>query len=76
MHTIQMKEEILMNDKVKEGAKPPKKFFYTVRELAGMLRVSASCIYVRLESREWPSKRVGKRLLIPAKFVEEYISEA
>ena len=64
-----------MNSKAKEGAKTtPKKFFYTVKEFAKILEVSSSCIYTRIESKEFPCKRVGRRVLIPAKFVEDYIA--
>lgn len=65
-----------MNDgKVKEGAKTPK-FFYTVKELAGILQVSASCIYTRIEAGDWPCKRVGRRVLIPSSFVDRFIQAA
>ncbi|MBQ1856010.1 MAG: helix-turn-helix domain-containing protein [Anaerovibrio sp.] len=63
-----------MNSKAKEGAKTPKKFFYSVKEFAKILEVSSSSIYTRIESKEFPCKRVGRRVLIPAKFVEDYIA--
>lgn len=53
-----------------------KKIFYTVAEFAEILMVSKSCIYSRIESQVFPSKRVGRRVLIPAAFVRAYINDA
>lgn len=62
-----------MNSKAKEGAKTPK-FFYTVKEFAKILEVSSSSIYTRIESKEIPCKKIGRRILIPAKFVNDFIA--
>ena len=56
-------------------AKQPK-IFYSVKELAELLMVSKSCIYCKIEAKEFPCKRVGRRVLIPASFVEAYINAA
>ena len=53
-----------------------RKVFYSVKELAELLMVSKSCIYCKIEAKEFPCKRVGRRVLIPASFVEAYINAA
>lgn len=56
--------------------KEKRKLFYSVKELAELLMVSKSSIYTRIESQEFPCKRIGRRVLIPASFVEAYINAA
>ena len=58
------------NDKPTEKAVKTRKLFYSVKELAELLLVSKSFIYCKVESKEFPSRRVGKRILIPATFIE------
>ena len=69
-----MKEVIAMKN---TGANKEKtKLFYSVKELAEILMVSKSCIYCKIEAKEFPSKRVGRRVLVPAEFVRAYINAA
>lgn len=61
------------NDKAAEKAAKTEKLFYSVKELAELLLVSKSFIYCKVERKEFPSRRVGKRILIPATFVKQYL---
>ncbi len=61
------------NNKVAEKAAKPRKLFYSVKELAELLLVSKSFIYCKVESKEYPCRRIGKRILIPASFVEHHL---
>lgn len=50
------------------------KLYYSVKELAELLLVSKSFIYCKIETKEFPCRRLGRRILIPADFVEQYIT--
>lgn len=50
------------------------KLFYSVKELAEILMVSKSFIYCKIEAKEFPSKRLGRRVLIPATFVTKLLA--
>ena len=62
------------NDKSTEKPVKTRKLFYSVKELAELLLVSKSFIYCKVEAKEFPCKRVGRRVLIPASFVEKYLA--
>ena len=61
---VEMEE---MNSKVK------KEYFISVRDLAMILPVSKSLIYDMIYREEIPCKRIGRRILIPISFVQEYL---
>ena len=46
------------------------KKFYTVKEVAKILGVSLSLIYVAVHKGEIPSRKIASRILIPAEFVD------
>lgn len=45
----------------------------TVMETAAAFRVSRNLAYSRARSGEWPTIRVGRRILIPASWVREQL---
>lgn len=47
------------------------KKFFSVKEVAEILGVSRSLIYAKVCNGEIPSRRIGRRILIPASYVEE-----
>ena len=49
------------------------KNFYSVKEVAELLCVSKSLIYDKVYKKEIPVKRIGRRILIPASYVEEML---
>ena len=52
-----------------------RKTFWSVKELAAVLGVSKALIYEHVCREEIPCKRIGRRILIPDKFVSQMISE-
>ena len=62
------------NEKSAGQAAKPRKLYYSVKEFAELLLVSKSFIYCKVEAKEFPCKRVGRRVLIPASFVEKYLA--
>lgn len=47
------------------------KQFYSVKEVATMLGVTRNAVYIRVQKGEIPHKRLGTRILIPKKFIDE-----
>ena len=45
---------------------------YAVKEVAQMLGVSKSQVYEYVYRKKIPAKRLGKRILIPADYVEQF----
>ena len=50
------------------------KKFYSVKEVAEILGVSRSLVYAKICNGKIPSRRIGRRILIPASYVEEIIA--
>ena len=50
------------------------KKFFSVKEVAELLGVSRSLIYDKVCRGTIPSRRVGRRILIPATYVEEILA--
>ena len=48
------------------------KKFYSIKEVAKLLAVSKSSLYEKVSQKLIPSKKLGRRILIPATFVEEF----
>lgn len=46
------------------------KKFWSIKELAEWLGVSKSLLYERVYREEIPYKRIGRRILIPASYVD------
>lgn len=49
--------------------------FYTVREVAQLLRVSPMTVYRMCDTGQLDGKRVGRQVRIPAKTLYRYLSE-
>ncbi len=72
-HILSIMKEVI--DMKNTGANKEKtKLFYSVKELAEILMVSKSFIYCKIEAKEFPSKRLGRRVLIPATFVTKLLA--
>ena len=67
-----MKEVIAMKNTGTNKEKT--KLFYSVKELAEILMVSKSFIYCKIEAKEFPAKRLGRRVIIPATFVTKLLA--
>jgi excisionase family DNA binding protein len=50
--------------------------FYTVRQTADALSISALTVYRRTATGEIPSTRMGRKVLIPAKYIENLVTQA
>ncbi|MBR4152003.1 MAG: helix-turn-helix domain-containing protein [Selenomonadaceae bacterium] len=50
------------------------KKFFSVKEVAEILGVSKSLIYAKICNGQIPSRRIGRRILIPATYVEEILA--
>ena len=50
--------------------------FYTVKQLASVLHVSAITVWRKIKSGEIPAVRLGKRILIPGAYFEELKNKA
>ncbi len=47
--------------------------FYRVKELVEILGISKSMVYEYVYTNRIPAKRLGRRILIPEKFVREML---
>jgi excisionase family DNA binding protein len=45
--------------------------FYTVRQTADALNVSYQTVFRKITVKEFPSIRLGRKILIPASFLKE-----
>ena len=50
------------------------KKFFSVKEVAEILGVSKSLVYSKICNGQIPSRRIGRRILIPASYVEEILA--
>ena len=50
------------------------KKFFSVKEVAEILGVSKSLIYAKICNGQIPSRRIGRRILVPASYVEKIIA--
>jgi excisionase family DNA binding protein len=48
----------------------------TVSEVAEVLRVSGSVVYEAIRRKEIPHLRIGRRLMVPRRELEQYLAEA
>ena len=51
------------------------KLVYSVEELTNVLNISKSTAYQLVRSSNFPKIKIGKRILIPANKLKEWISE-
>lgn len=49
-----------------------RKKFYSIKEVAELLAVSKSLLYEKVGKNLIPFKKLGRRILIPASFVEKF----
>ena len=63
-------EEAIFMDKEKTTNKK----FYSASQVAALLGVSRSHIYSLISKGRIPNKRVGKRIIIPASFVNDLLA--
>ena len=50
--------------------------FLTVRQTAEALNVSYMLVFRKIACKEIPSIRIGRKILIPAKFIEDLVTNA
>jgi excisionase family DNA binding protein len=50
--------------------------FYTVRQTADALNVSYQLVFRKITQKEFPSIRLGRKILIPASFLKELEEKA
>ena len=50
--------------------------FYTVRQTAEILNVSYMMAFRKIAGKEFPSIRMGRKILVPATFIDRLIAQA
>jgi excisionase family DNA binding protein len=50
--------------------------FYSVRQTAEVLNVSYQTAFRKITEKEFPSIRMGKKILVPIAFVENLVAQA
>ena len=50
--------------------------FYSIRQTAEVLNVSYQTVFRKISEKEIPSIRMGKKVLVPAAFIESLITQA
>ena len=50
--------------------------FYTVRETAEALHVSYLTVFRKITEKEFPSIRLGRKILVPAAFIDSLVTQA
>ena len=50
--------------------------FYSIRQTAEVLNVSYQTAFRKITEKEIPSIRMGKKVLVPAAFIESLITQA
>ena len=50
--------------------------FYTVRQTAEVLNVSYQTVFRKITDKEFPSIRLGRKILIPVSFLKELEEKA
>jgi excisionase family DNA binding protein len=51
------------------------KQFYTVRQTAEALNVSYQTVFRKVTDKEFPSMRLGRKILVPAAFIDSLVTE-
>jgi excisionase family DNA binding protein len=55
---------------------PMSQQFYTVRQTAEILNVSYMMAFRKVTEKEFPSIRMGRKILVPAAFIDRLITQA
>jgi excisionase family DNA binding protein len=50
--------------------------FYTVKDVVEVLRLSRPTIHRRIKDGRIPATRIGARILIPGKFIEQLLEKS
>jgi excisionase family DNA binding protein len=50
--------------------------FYTVRQIAEVLNVSYLTAFRKITDKEIPSIRMGRKILVPAAFIDNMVTQA
>jgi excisionase family DNA binding protein len=50
--------------------------FYTVRQIADALNVSYQTVFRKITDKEFPSIRMGRKILVPVSFLKELEEKA
>ncbi|MDR1107232.1 MAG: excisionase family DNA-binding protein [Treponema sp.] len=50
--------------------------FYTVRQTADVLNISYQTVFRKITDKEFPSIRMGRKILVPASFLKELEEKA
>jgi excisionase family DNA binding protein len=50
--------------------------FYTVRQTAEVLNVSYQTVFRKVTDKEFPSVRMGRKILVPVTFIESLVAQA
>jgi excisionase family DNA binding protein len=50
--------------------------FYSVRQTAEVLNVSYLTVFKKVTKKEFPSIRMGRKILVPVAFIEGLIAQA
>jgi excisionase family DNA binding protein len=50
------------------------KQFYTVRQTAEILSVSYQTVFRKVTDKEFPSMRLGRKILVPATFIDSMVT--
>jgi excisionase family DNA binding protein len=50
--------------------------FYTVRQTAEVLNVSYQTVFRKVTDKEFPSVRMGRKILVPVTFIESLVTQA
>lgn len=51
------------------------KKFYSIKEVSALFSVSKSALYDAIYKGKIPCKRLGRRILIPKKYVIEFVND-
>ena len=66
----------IMIQKLAQDGNKAERLFLSAEEVARLLGASKSYVYAMIRKGEIPSRRLGKRLFIPSKFITEFVSES
>jgi excisionase family DNA binding protein len=50
--------------------------FYSVRQTAEILNVSYQTVFRKITDKEFPSTRIGRKILVPVAFIESLANQA
>ena len=57
-----------------EPSSPPRRLAYSVQDAAAILGLSTDTIYELVRGNRLPHRRIGRRILIPCRVLEDWVS--